>query len=197
MTTATLAEPLSRAKRLKAGTHTEHDNINDLVMRNEPFQNIESYGNFLRLQHGFHGALQPVYLNENLNELLPGLSELDRFPAVEADLNDLKIPTPQSPAPAAIGSAYQALGWLYCSEGSNLGAAILFKHTRQLDLNETHGARHLAAHEDGRALHWRAFVQQLDALELTEEQDKEVIAGARAAFDFYRDRLKQVYGVAC
>ncbi|WP_122313923.1 biliverdin-producing heme oxygenase [Pseudomonas cichorii] len=196
MSTATLAEPLSRAKRLKTGTHTEHENINDLVMRNEPFRSIENYGNFLRLQHGFHGALQPVYLNESLNELLPGLSQLNRFPAVEADLNDLALPTPQSPQPASIESAYQALGWLYCSEGSNLGAAILYKQTRQLDLHETHGARHLAAHEDGRALHWRAFVQQLDALELTEEQDQEVIAGARAAFDFYRDQLHRVYGTA-
>ncbi|MFJ4142779.1 biliverdin-producing heme oxygenase [Pseudomonas sp. NPDC089734] len=194
MSTATLAEPLSRAKQLKASTHTAHEKIDKLVMRHEPFQSLESYGHFLRLQHVFHGALEPVYLNENLNNLLPGLSQLNRFPAVEADLNDLEMPIPPSPEAAAIGSAYQALGWLYCSEGSNLGAAILFKHTRQLNLHETHGARHLAAHEDGRALHWRAFVQQLDALELTEEQDQEVIAGARAAFDFYRDQLHRVYG---
>ncbi|MBU2412523.1 MAG: biliverdin-producing heme oxygenase, partial [Gammaproteobacteria bacterium] len=52
-----------------------------------------------------------------------------------------------------------------------------------------HGARHLAAHPEGRAPHWRKFVAQLDALSLTEEQEALAIKGAMDAFAFYKKTL--------
>ncbi|WP_207281839.1 biliverdin-producing heme oxygenase [Pseudomonas sp. FW300-N2F2] len=193
MSVAELTTPVSRAKRLKAGTHTEHDQVDNLVMGSRPFESLERYALFLRLQYQFHGALRDLYSDVDLNRQLPGLANLSRFQAVEADLRDLDLPVPNAPQAAPVTSPYAALGWLYCSEGSNLGAAFLFKETKRLDLDETHGARHLAAHEVGRAQNWRAFVAQLDAIELTPEQDQQVIAGACAAFDFYRSALNQVF----
>lgn len=72
--------------------------------------------------------------------------------------------------------------WLYVAEGSNLGAAFLFKAAAALGLDASFGARHLAGHPDGRAQHWREFTAALDALELDLEEDARVIAGAEAAF---------------
>ena len=186
-----LTEP-SRCNRLKAASSRDHDSVDQLVMAARPFASRERYGRFLQVQHRFHGSLLALYQDEQLNQRLPGLVELSRFAAVEDDLLDLGLPLPTPPRQVRASPA-QALGWLYCSEGSNLGAAFLFKHTQRLGLDGDQGARHLAAHPDGRALHWRAFVARLDALVLDEQEEAEVVTGVIAAFDSYRANLREVF----
>ena len=162
-------------------------------MAARPFENRERYGRFLQVQHRFHGSLLALYQDEQLNQQLPGLAALSRFAAVEADLRDLGLSLPTSTQPVCVSSA-QALGWLYCSEGSNLGAAFLFKQTQQLGLDAQRGARHLAPHPDGRALQWRQFVGLIDALVLSEEQERQAVDGALAAFEFYRSSVRDIFG---
>ncbi len=130
--TSPFTEP-SRCKRLKAASSRDHDSVDQLVMAARPFENRERYGRFLQVQHRFHGSLLALYQDEQLNQQLPGLAALSRFAAVEADLRDLGLSLPTSTQPVCVSSA-QALGWLYCSEGSNLGAAFLYKHTQRLGL---------------------------------------------------------------
>lgn len=184
---------LPLTKRLKAGTTRDHDSVDNLVMGSRPFENLERYAYFLQLQHRFHGVINWLYQDEELNQLLPGLKELPRFDAVCADLVDLGLPVPAEPQPIRPASLHAALGWLYCAEGSNLGAAFLFKETQQIGLNADKGARHLAAHPDGRGLHWRQFVALLDGLELSEAQREEAVQGAIGAFDFYRAALREIF----
>lgn len=183
---------LGRCKRLKAASSRDHDSVDQLVIAARPFEDRERYGRFLQVQHRFHGSLLALYQNEQLNQRLPGLMQLSRFSAVEDDLRDLGLPLPATPAPVRASPA-RALGWLYCSEGSNLGAAFLFRHTQRLGLDEHRGARHLAAHPDGRALHWREFVARLDRLAMDEQEEAEVVVGAIAAFDSYRAHLHEVF----
>ncbi|MBF8681173.1 MULTISPECIES: biliverdin-producing heme oxygenase [Pseudomonas] len=182
----------SRCKRLKAATHREHDSVDQLVMAAHPFEDRARYGRFLLVQHHFHGSLHGLYEDPHLNAWLPGLSSLSRLAAVEQDIRDLGQLPPALPARVKVDPA-QALGWLYCSEGSNLGAAFLFKHTQRLGLDESLGARHLAAHPQGRAQHWKAFVSAIDGLALDEQQEADVIAGAIAAFEAYRTKVTEVF----
>ncbi len=188
------AEP-GRCKRLKAASSRDHDSVDQLVMAARPFEDHERYARFLQVQHRFHGSLLSLYRDTQLNLRLPGLMHLSRFAAVEADLRDLGLPLPAPPTPVCASLA-QALGWLYCSEGSNLGAALLFKQTQRLGLDGNHGARHLAPHPDGRALHWREFVARVDGLMLEDQEEAEVVAGAIAAFDSYWAHLWEVFGGA-
>lgn len=190
---AAAAEQLPLSKQLKAGTRRNHDTVDTLVMQARPFESLVRYGCFLHVQHRFHGAINTLYDDITLNRLLPGLSELPRFEAVCADITDLGLPLPPMPPAVATTSTHAALGWLYCSEGSNLGAAFLFKETQQIGLNGENGARHLAAHPDGRGLHWRQFVTLLDGLELCESKRDEAVSGAVAAFDFYRAALRELF----
>jgi heme oxygenase len=183
--------PLS--KRLKAGSARDHDSVDTLVMQSRPFEDHKRYACFLRLQHRFHGAIHTLYHDTELNQLLPGLRELPRFEAVCADMSDMGLSIPATPATVKPRSVHSALGWLYCSEGSNLGAAFLFKETQQLGLDAERGARHLAPHPDGRALHWRQFVALLDGLQLNDAQKAEAIQGAVDAFDFYRCALRECF----
>lgn len=187
------APDTSRCKRFKAASSGDHDSVDALVMGVRPFESRERYALFLRLQHRFHGSLQALYNDAGLNLTLPGLVELSRFEAVEADLRDLGLDLPATPAPIQLGHPAQALGWLYCSEGSNLGAAFLFKQTQKLGLDGQTGARHLAAHPDGRALHWRAFVAKVDDLQLTQEEEEQAIQGVLDAFAFYRAALREIF----
>lgn len=182
----------SRCKRLKAATHREHDSVDQLVMAAHPFQDRARYARFLLVQHHFHGSLLGLYEDPHINTWLPGLSSLSRFAAVEQDIRDVGQLPPALPTSVKVDPAH-ALGWLYCSEGSNLGAAFLFKHTQRLGLDEGLGARHLAAHPQGRALHWKAFVSAIDGLELDKQQEAGVIAGAIAAFEAYRTKVTEVF----
>lgn len=186
-----LTEP-GRCKRLKAASSSDHDSVDAQVMAAQPFADLQRYACFLQVQHRFHGSLLDFYHDAELNRLLPGLAQLSRFEALRDDFGDLGLAWPETPAQVQADSAH-ALGWLYCSEGSNLGAAFLFKHSQQLGLDASHGARHLAAHPDGRALHWRAFVEQIDALPLTEAEERQAQQGAIAAFDSYRAHLRAVF----
>lgn len=184
---------LPLTKRLKAGTTRDHDSVDNLVMGSRPFESQERYAYFLRLQHRFHGVINWLYQDEELNQMLPGLNELPRFTAVCADLTDLGLPVAAEPQPIRPATKYAALGWLYCAEGSNLGAAFLFKESQLIGLSAEKGARHLAAHPDGRGLHWRQFVALLDGLELSEAQREEAVQGAIDAFDFYRAALREIF----
>ncbi|WP_421847809.1 biliverdin-producing heme oxygenase [Marinomonas sp.] len=187
-------DTLTFAKRLKYSTLASHDSVDTLVMQSEPFANEENYIKFLRVQHIFHLSVAPLYHQPDLQTLLSGLAELPRLFAVESDLADLGLTlNVDKKDVACIDHLYEAIGWLYCSEGSNIGAAFLYKETQKLNFDAHRGARHLSAHVDGRAPHWRKFVAQLDALNLTDEQTDQAVKGAVDAFDFYKKTLKRIF----
>ena len=174
-----------RAKGLKAATHATHDRLDKRIMAARPFADRERYALFVRVQHGFHRDIDALYANPVLDKLLPDLAGRRRLPAITQDLADLGL-TPATPDAAPVFGADAdiptALGWLYVAEGSNLGAAFLFKEALKLGLSETSGARHLAGAPEGRGLHWRTFTAALDALTLSEEEEARAVAGAEAAF---------------
>ena len=182
--TDTLAAPLS--KRLKAATGDTHDRLDTRIMAAAPFASRANYGRFLAVQYAFHRDLTPLYQDPALAALLPDLAERNRIGKIGDDLSDLDLAEPSVDAPPrfAPGSIDRstALGWLYVAEGSNLGAAFLYKAAAALGLDGDFGARHLAGHPDGRARHWREFTWALDGLDLGAEEEQRVVEGGRNAF---------------
>lgn len=102
------------------------------------------------------------------------------------------------PFPGAVQASSQAeaLGWLFVSEGSKLGAAFLIKRAVALNLSETFGARHLGEPEGGRAAGWKSFVKTLDALELNSGEEAQLDRGAIAAFERFNVLLQHAYASA-
>ncbi|OSQ50240.1 biliverdin-producing heme oxygenase [Thalassospira alkalitolerans] len=177
----------TRLQKLKRMTTSDHQHIDDMVMAMAPFDSRGNYARFLGLQYVFHRLVKPFYTADDLNVLIPGLSERSRFTSVCADIADLQCAVPEIQTPVAVPDAgMERLGWLYVCEGSSLGAAFLLKAATNIGLDASFGARHLAGHEDGRGKHWREFVDQVNGLALGEQQEQEVINGAIAAFDFFR-----------
>lgn len=188
----------SRAKRLKEATHTTHDRLDKSIMAHNPFQDRSRYSLFVKVQHQFHREIDALYANAALDKLLPDLAGRRRYDLIEQDLADLsEAPLRPNGAPvfAAGGDADlpTALGWLYVAEGSNLGAAFLLKEAKKLGLSEAYGARHLAAAEVGRGLHWKTFTAALDDVKLTDAEEQRAVAGAHAAFARVQGLVNQVF----
>ena len=96
-------------------------------------------------------------------------------------------------APPQVQGKAEALGWIFVSEGSKLGAAFLIKRAVALDLSETFGARHLGEPAGGRAEGWKSFVKTLDGLELSAEEETDLDKGAVAAFERFTVLLEHAY----
>lgn len=188
-----MSETITFAQYLKENSRATHDSVDELVMSVKPFDNKENYIRFLRLQSVFHRIVDDIYKDPELNRQIPGLAELARYDTVLQDLTDLgaqaeniaQLPRPQGG---------EALGWLYCAEGSNVGAAFLFKDAQnKLGYGAEHGARHLAPHADGRGKHWREFVEQFNTLEVHPLQREAALKGALEAFAFYKVLVRQIF----
>lgn len=178
--------------QLKSETTGTHDTVDNLVMSVNPFANEENYGKFLQLQEIFHKIVDTIYARDDLNQAIPGLAATARHSAVLSDMADLGIqqfPMTSLPEP----KAEEAVGWLYCAEGSNLGAAFLYKEVNKIDLDSERGARHLAAHSDGRGKHWRNFSAQLNAIDFDADARKSAVKGANEAFTCYKMLLRTIF----
>lgn len=178
-----------RARRLKAATGETHQRLDTRIMAADPFGDRARYGRFLAVQYLFHRDIDALYCLPALTALIPDLAARRRLDQVAQDIGDLgqALPLPDRD-PLFDGPVEQAIdlptafGWLYVAEGSNLGAAFLFKAAARLGLDGSCGARHLAGHPEGRAQHWRDFTAALDALTLQPPEEARMVAGARAAF---------------
>ncbi|MGN5373762.1 biliverdin-producing heme oxygenase [Sphingomonas hankookensis] len=191
----TTAPPPTRSQRLKAATAAIHDRLDARIIALDPFASRERYVRFLRAQQAFHDTLAPLYAAPSLRAELPDLAERDRSTAIAADLADIALPPPAMPdlPPVEHVDMSTSLGWLYVAEGSSLGAAFLLKAARTIGLDVDHGARHLAGHPDGRAVHWRRFTARVDAIDMTAAQEERMFAAARDAFARFRDLTEAAF----
>lgn len=199
----TIADPAqvdrTLSARLKQETHAIHDALDSRISALSPFLDRERYARFLRVQLRFQTATAPLYERDDLQREFPGLLERGRVDLIEADCRDLGLAEADIEADRAAGRAAvieggrAVIGWLYTNEGSNLGAAFLFKRAqKELDLSADFGARHLASHPEGRGLHWKRFKAQLDELALSDAEQDQAVDGARDAFALVREAVETV-----
>ncbi|RAU46928.1 MULTISPECIES: biliverdin-producing heme oxygenase [unclassified Pseudomonas] len=189
--------PIRRSQRLNQITHAPHEKLDQAVKAHAPFETLASYKRFLSAQYLFQQELKALYNDPQLAVLIADLPERCRAEQAKADLHDLDAPLP-SPLAGAVDAPSQAeaLGWLFVSEGSKLGAAFLIKRAVVLNLSETFGARHLGEPVGGRADGWKRFIRILDELPFSEEQERQLDQGAIAAFERFNALLDHAYASA-
>jgi len=187
-------DSIRRSQRLNQITHAPHEQLDKAVKANAPFETLASYTRFLSAQYLFQHELKALYTDPQLIELISDLPQRCRAEQAKADLNDLDTPIP-APVAGAVDqpSQAEALGWLFVSEGSKLGAAYLIKRAVALNLSETFGARHLGEPAGGRADGWKRFIRILDDLPFNEEQERQIDTGAIAAFERFNVLLEHAY----
>lgn len=188
------ATPALRSQRLNQVTHAPHTELDALVKSHKPFDSRESFARFVVAQYLFQSELQALYNDPRLIAIVPDLAQRCRAEQARLDLADLDTDVP-APLPGAlqVPSLGQALGWIFVSEGSKLGAAFLIKRAVALGLSDSFGARHLGEPAGGRAEGWKQFTRILDNLELSAEEDAAAERGAVAAFERFTELLKHAY----
>ena len=190
----TAQRPALRSQRLNLITNEPHQKLDALVKAHKPFNERARFARFVVAQYLFQSELKALYTESALQELVPDLPARCRAEHAKADLADLETEVP-GPVVGAVNSPSkaEALGWIFVSEGSKLGAAFLIKRAVGLGLSETFGARHLGEPEGGRAEGWKSFVRTLDNLELNAEEEAELDKGAVAAFERFTVLLEHAY----
>ena len=174
---------------LRHATRVRHEHLHELMAQAEPFASRERYRRYLRVQHAFLDCAA-VYGSALDTILLEPLTW--RRMALDRDLADLGASVAAASTPATPAEPAHALGWLYVSEGSTLGAALLLREaTERLGLSADFGARHLAAPPAGRAESWRCFRKSIDAVVFDATQRHQAINGACVAFDTFAILLGQ------
>jgi heme oxygenase len=195
MTTQDTAQrPALRSQRLNQITHEPHSKLDALVKAHAPFETPANFARFVVAQYLFQSELVALYNDPELVALVGDLPARCRAEAAKADPADLDTEVPAAVAGAVNNpSKAEALGWLFVSEGSKLGAAFLIKRAVGLGLSETFGARHLGEPAGGRAQGWKTFVKTLDELELSADEEAELDKGAIDAFNRFTVLLEQAY----
>lgn len=189
----TIPTPLSQ--RLKHQTAPRHERMHALMARADPFASRAHYARFVAAQYVFQRDVEHLFADAQVQAAVPDLAVRGRAEASLADLHDLDTGVPTDDVATGGVTMPEALGWLYVSEGSTLGAAFLFKEVGdKLGLTAEFGARNLAAYPEGRARVWKRFVEALDAPALVPVQDR-VIAGACAAYDRFGDLLVREFAL--
>jgi len=195
MTTQDTAQrPALRSQRLNQITHEPHTKLDALVKAHAPFETQANFARFVVAQYLFQSELVSLYNDAELTVIVPDLPARCRAEAAKADLADLDTEVP-APVAGAVKNPTkaEALGWLFVSEGSKLGAAFLIKRAVGLGLSETFGARHLGEPAGGRAEGWKRFVKTLDGLALSAQEETELDKGAIDAFNRFTVLLEQAY----
>ena len=180
----TAQRPALRSQRLNQITNEPHTKLDALVKTHAPFETQANFARFVVAQYLFQSELVSLYNDAELTAIVPDLPARCRAEAAKADLADLETEVP-APVTGAVKNPTkaEALGWLFVSEGSKLGAAFLIKRAVGLGLSETFGARHLGEPAGGRAEGWKSFVKTLDSLELSAQEEVELDKGAIDAFN--------------
>ena len=188
--------PALLSSRLKTETASLHELMHALMEKGQPFANRDNYAHFVAAQYHFQRDIEHLFADPAIQAAVPDLDVRGRETASLADLADLGFDAGQEAVATAGVSMPGALGWLYVSEGSTLGAAVLLKEAKAtLGLSETFGARNLAAYPEGRAVVWRRFVGFLDQPSLKEEDHDAVVAGAADAYARFGSLLKRYFGL--
>lgn len=196
-TQATEQRPNLRSQRLNQITNEPHTKLDALVKAHAPFETQASFARFVVAQYLFQSELASLYNDAELTAIVPDLPARCRADAAKADLADLDTDVP-APVAGALKNPTktEALGWIFVSEGSKLGAAFLIKRAVGLGLSETFGARHLGEPAGGRAEGWKSFVKTLDGLAFSAQEEAEVEKGAIDAFNRFTVLLEQAYASA-
>ncbi|WP_338522883.1 biliverdin-producing heme oxygenase [Pseudomonas batumici] len=193
----TTQRPSLRSQRLNQITHEPHARLDQLVKAHALFETRANFARFVVAQYLFQSELVSLYNDPELIALVADLPERCRAEAAKADLADLDTEVP-APVAGAVKhpSKAEALGWLFVSEGSKLGAAFLIKRAVGLGLGETFGARHLGEPAGGRAEGWKRFTRTLDGLEFSAEEEAAAEKGAIDAFVRFTVLLERAYATA-
>jgi heme oxygenase len=150
----------SRRFLVRDRTSLSHARVEAIV---GSFATIADYHRYLRGTYVFRSAYEDAMAGFDWPADLPPLDHAPQLlPLLRQDLGDLGLQPPaMHESPLQVSDRETLLGALYVTEGSSLGARILYRRAQGLGLTGEFGARHLFAQSES-LTRWRQLVKLLD-----------------------------------
>lgn len=201
--------------RLKSETRPQHDAAENSDLEKSLLSGAitrEAYIELLRQRYAMHLALDPLLaqLRESHPQYAAVIPDYTmQAPYLEEDLRHFGVdPSTVQALPATAGvvermkrdaaaAPLRLLGAHYVMEGSNNGGRFIAKGLRRLfRLEGDNGVRYFDPYGEEQRPRWAAFREAFNAFPLTPEQQDEVLAGAKQAFDDIAAMDQAVYEAA-
>ncbi|MGY5353181.1 biliverdin-producing heme oxygenase [Wenyingzhuangia sp. IMCC45533] len=150
---------------------------------------IDQYKSHLITLFKSHKKIDLALSHYNQNALLASFLPIEPYTdLLSQDLMSMNaLPTTtQVKSNINFESTYQALGALYVINGSTLGRRYIAKSIAN-KLSEWQFTSHFYNQDTIKELKWADYKNRLDALELSETQQEDVIVGAQKCFMFFME----------
>lgn len=146
------------------------------------------YAGFLSSMAAGLLPLERALEGAGIRATVPDWPERRRASLLIDDLHALGAAPLRELDPPAVGGEARQLGIVYVLEGSRLGGKLLLKRAlAHADARVSAATRYLS-HGAGRDL-WSSFVARLEGSSAVRGAPDEAVAGARAAFALFSDRV--------
>lgn len=183
-------------ERLRNETKTEHQQLEKMVI---PFirasVNYTAYSQLLKTFYGYFMPVEEQIAKFVTDEWIPAFSQRRNANYILQDLQAIGQPNAalntctQLPA---INSVYAALGALYVLEGSTQGGKIISKMlVANMQLPDFSAVRFFSGYGEQSDTMWHSFTGALNNLELSANQQDEIIRGATETFVAFKNWVKQ------
>ncbi|MBS9523382.1 biliverdin-producing heme oxygenase [Litoribacter ruber] len=174
---------------LKESTKKHHSLTEKALNSKQIFQesfDLEAYIHILKNLYLAHELIEKKLMEQENPEFADLMQRhyLMRKGLLEKDLQNLSADIPSnSNVVFDLENTNQALGALYVLKGSTLGGKFIYKHLHKVSQNwektslEFYGFEHEEVMEN-----WKLFTQELNALPISPDKEKQMVIGAEKAF---------------
>lgn len=150
---------------------------------------VADYSGYLLASYQFHGAVENIFRPYATS--IPLSDERIKTPAIKQDLVKLQV-APVDPQKNGEASFAKALGYLYVSEGSMLGAQIIYKSLLKIPhISELDAFQFLTLYNKRTGVLWSSLVQMLEKTGSDTETEKIIVDSATEAFLLFREIFRE------
>ncbi|MDF2457272.1 MAG: Heme oxygenase [Cytophagaceae bacterium] len=146
----------------------------------------QQYQLLLHKLYTYYSELEKQYVPFFLDQPLLEIEKRQRAHILEKDRANrpqrVTLSANQKLSLPVLDSIWKATGALYVIEGSTLGGKFICQSLAQIGIDPSNGAAYFSGYGEETGKMWKSFLQFLNEVATTEEQEQEVITTAEQVF---------------
>lgn len=188
---------LNTLREETSGLHTELEEITQSSKMKEGSYSVLDYRQYILANYYFHHAVEQIIFNDQQNEIQPLLLHYKcKTPFLLHDMEALQLMITENDYKLSGHSLAHILGYLYVTEGSMLGAAIIYKLLKENPAFRPVKAFHfLSCNAGQKRKMWNEFKNYINNTEWEEQQKTEMVNAAKEAFLLYKDIFVNIQAI--
>ncbi|WP_282629110.1 biliverdin-producing heme oxygenase [Empedobacter sedimenti] len=173
---------------LKTSTANYHDEIEGKLASKKLFDGTftdQDYYKMLQVNHLFlevyEKDIRDLLSENDLHNFVQ--TNLDKLSLIEKDLNELSLSKLNISKKANLQNRAEAIGALYVIEGSMLGGNVIAKTLKKYPDLADQKFNYFGHYGENLGQSWKTFVSYINEEFTNEEQQKQVLEGAKKAYE--------------